>query len=251
MNKNAKKIIVNSITLTRVLGTIIMPILFNLVSGNIFILILGLILFTDALDGFLARKWKVSTIFGSLLDMTADKLFAFAILVILSTMFPVMIIPLILEVVIASINIKSTLQGSIGKSSYVGKIKTWIMGISMMCLLIIGLSPEISASLSSLNINFIKDIFENIIKHKDVLTTTFESTAVVSELITTFDYAIHSKKDLDLERNKNSIRNKINELKNDKELIKRLFDEKYFEKTKDEPLIKKLVPNYYKKVDKK
>ena len=163
MKKNIFKGIVNGITFIRIIGTILMPILYNFLSPATFLVVIGVILLTDAADGFLARTWNVSTIFGSLLDMTADKLFAFSILIILSSMYPVMIIPLILECLIASVNIRNVLHGSIGKSSYVGKVKTWVMGISMMSLLLIGLSPELAHELS--NINLISELKEKINKN--------------------------------------------------------------------------------------
>ena len=73
-NKKAKKVIVNGLTLSRVAGTIAMPVLFNTLSAPIFLLVVAAILFTDCLDGILARHWRVSTIFGSIADMGADKL---------------------------------------------------------------------------------------------------------------------------------------------------------------------------------
>ena len=46
------------------------------IFGGIIFLIAS---FTDFLDGALARHWDVSTIFGSLLDMGADKIFGIAV----------------------------------------------------------------------------------------------------------------------------------------------------------------------------
>ena len=50
-NKKAKKVIVNGLTLSRVAGTIAMPVLFNTLSAPIFLLVVAAILFTDCLDG--------------------------------------------------------------------------------------------------------------------------------------------------------------------------------------------------------
>ena len=99
--------------------------------------------FTDFLDGLLARKWGVSTIFGSLLDMSADKIFGISLLVVLSTMYPIMTIPLVLEVLIGAINIKNAKNGGLGKSSEIGRIKTWVMGLSVCSILLTGLSNDL------------------------------------------------------------------------------------------------------------
>ena len=111
MEKKIKKIIVNGLTLSRIGATILLPVLIGSLSAISFLLLMGAILFTDCLDGLLARKWKVSTLFGSLADMTADKIFGIAMLVVLSTMYPLMLIPLSLEVLIGTININNTLHG--------------------------------------------------------------------------------------------------------------------------------------------
>ncbi len=252
MKKN-KKIIVNVLTLSRIFGTILMPIMYNFLSAPIFILIVGLLLLTDSLDGILARHWKVSTIFGSLADMTADKLLAFSILIILSMIYPIMIVPLAFETIIASINIKNTLIGSLGESSKVGKTKTWILGVSMITLLFIGLSPELCESLLKIKIdkNIFNDIkntlineVQNFIKsdHKTIEYTAITSS-IAAESVTLADYM----KDKPKTEKENNIRKQINELKKYKsEIIKNLFDEEYFETTKDLPLIKKLVPKNLK-----
>ena len=72
---NIKLCTVNLITMLRVIGTILLiPIyhVYGSLTTGIFSLICNL---TDILDGTLARKWKVSTFFGSLFDSASDKIF--------------------------------------------------------------------------------------------------------------------------------------------------------------------------------
>ena len=256
-NKKAKKIIVNGLTLTRVAGTLAMPVLFNSLSAPVFLLVVAAILFTDCLDGILARHWRVSTIFGSLLDMGADKLFGFAVLIALSTMYPIMSIPLILETLIAGVNIKAAENNSVAKSSEIGRIKTWVMGLSMCSLLMTGLSPELATSLESVNIqtisptmnellNLIKEIGNKILdfvnQNKQTVEYIATTAAITSESIVATDYTIKAIKGKD----KNSNIYKIAELIKNKKFVeytkKVLFDEKYYQETKDMPILEKLCP---------
>lgn len=255
--KKVKKIIVNSLTLSRVFGTIAMPVLFNALSAPIFLLVVAAILFTDCLDGILARHWKVSTIFGSLLDMGADKLFGFAVLITLSTMYPIMSIPLVLETLIAGVNIKAAENNSVAKSSEIGRIKTWVMGLSMCSLLLTGLSPELATSLESVNIqtispamnellNLIKEIGNKVLNFVNQNKQTIESIAttasITAESIVATDYTIKAIKGKD----KNTNTYKIAELLKNKKFVeyakKVLLDEKYYNETKDMPILEKLCP---------
>ena len=71
----AKLLIVNLLTLIRVIGTGVLIPIYKLKGGliaGIFSLVCYL---TDSVDGILARHWKVSTFFGALFDGIADKLF--------------------------------------------------------------------------------------------------------------------------------------------------------------------------------
>lgn len=52
----------------------------NIVNASLF----AIASFTDWLDGFLARRWKVSTNFGAFLDPVADKLMVSTVLILLT-----------------------------------------------------------------------------------------------------------------------------------------------------------------------
>lgn len=258
-NKKAKKIFVNSLTLSRVAGTIAMPILINSLSAPVFLLVVAAILFTDRLDGILARHWEVSTIFGSLADMTADKLFIGAILIVLSTMYPIMSIPLILEALIARVNIKAAENNSIAKSSDIGRIKTAFMTISICSLLFTGLSTELLESLSNIRItdllnndltrnieNGLKDAVKIIsnwtAQNKETIEIIAKTSAITSETIVSYDYIIKSKE----KKDSNSNKYKIAELIKNKKFVeyakKVLLDENYYTETKDMPILEKLCP---------
>lgn len=258
MDKNTKKWIVNILTSLRVVGTLILPVLCTCLSSTAFLLIVGAILFTDFLDGKLARRWDVSTLFGSLLDMGADKLFGISILIVLAFTYPIMAIPAGLEILIASVNIKSVLKGNKSKSKWSGKIKMGVSFFSVLSLLMIGASPELSVILENIS-GTIKDMLKNIteffINNKETIESIAIPATIVAETVTLADYAKDYSKIKDNESKK-----LLEELKKYKEYIKDykfkkymkeiMFDEEYHENTVDEPLVKKLMPNKNKVVDK-
>ena len=270
-DKRIKKFIVNTITSSRIIAAISMPILVNVLSAPMFLFVIALILFTDFLDGVLARHWEVSTIFGSLLDMGSDKVFAISILIVLSTMFPIMTIPLTIEMFISVFNIKNGINGKISKSSEIGRVKTWILGLSICSLLLVGLSPDIIKSLdvnkdfdigkiinifennignninnlvNSLKYN-LKNVLEYIQEHKNIIESIGITSSIVSDAIVATDYTIKGIKET-----KHSDKN-IKDIMMDKEKLKYikkvLLDEKYFKVTKDMTMYERLIPSEEKK----
>ena len=84
------KITVNTITSIRLLGALLLPLIYfkyGILISTINILCLFL---TDAIDGFLARKFNSSTFLGSLLDVTSDKLLNFMSFLLLSFRYKIM-----------------------------------------------------------------------------------------------------------------------------------------------------------------
>ena len=258
MSKKTKKCIVNGLTFTRVITTLLMPLLSTYMSATAFVLLIALVFFTDCLDGKLARHWEVCTLFGSLADMGADKLFGIALLVAISFVYPVMAIPAVIETAIAWINLNSVLKGNKAESKIFGKAKMWVIGVSITSLLMIGASPEIVNALENSTgtiKEFIRDFANFFNNNKEVIESTVIPASVASEVATLVDYVKEYDKVKDNEKKK-----LLEELKKYKEYIKDykfkkymqeiMFNEEYHEKTTDEPLMKKLMPDKEKVVDK-
>lgn len=93
-------------------------------------LVLGMTAFfslTDFVDGFIARKWHLTSELGETLDAVTDKLFASTLLIAASFSNPLLLCNLGLESVIAGINIYKKLHNESVKSSVIGKLKTWFL----------------------------------------------------------------------------------------------------------------------------
>lgn len=126
------KVLVNIITGLRLVFTIILPIMKERVSMWAFIIDIALLFLTDFLDGFLARKFKVQTLFGSLLDTIADKTLSIMLLIMLIGNNKLLIIVLVLECIISITNMIIVCLKKKTKSSMLGKIKTWIIATTII-----------------------------------------------------------------------------------------------------------------------
>ncbi|MBQ8902473.1 MAG: CDP-alcohol phosphatidyltransferase family protein [Bacilli bacterium] len=127
-----KLIIINMLTLIRVIGTIVLiPIYQN--YGGMYVGILALICYlTDSIDGILARKWGASTFFGALFDGVADKLFTIVNFIVLYLITPYALIPILFEIAIIVIQfLKFALKLNV-KSNIIGKLKVWILAMSVV-----------------------------------------------------------------------------------------------------------------------
>ncbi|MDD2505290.1 MAG: CDP-alcohol phosphatidyltransferase family protein [Bacilli bacterium] len=241
MKNKGSIIIVNSITMTRVIGTFILPFISYNLSPSILIMYIGLLLLTDAVDGILARKLKASTIFGSILDATADKLLGIACLAVLSQTYPIMLLPILTEALITIINTRGAIGGSSTESSQLGKIKTWVLGLSIVLGFITIYSNEIVTSIN--NNNYIKEhlilLLNNIFTHQDIVIAIIASISVGAGIIVSCDYQIKVKNEMKKAIEDGFVLNKI-VLKEGKDLLNALFSEEYYQKTRDIPLAKKL-----------
>jgi len=129
---NIKKYIPNFLTILRILFT---PIVIYLGITNhykILIAIASIIAFTDAVDGFLARRWHVTSELGAKLDAIADKLLAIGLLIVLIIKNHAFFYVLILECSIGITNLFLYFKKRVSASLLVGKFKTWIIFITII-----------------------------------------------------------------------------------------------------------------------
>lgn len=96
---------------------------------NITLLVIFVTFFslTDALDGFIAHRYNLVSDLGRDLDAICDKLFAFSLLIAASIFSPLLFFNMLLEALIAFINIREKLNNHEPVSVLTGKIKTWLL----------------------------------------------------------------------------------------------------------------------------
>lgn len=98
----------------------------NVILICIFVVIFSI---TDAFDGYIARKYNFVSELGKDLDAICDKVFAVTLLLAASFFEPVLIINFLLELAIASVNMKAKLKRYNPSSHLMGKAKTCFLYI--------------------------------------------------------------------------------------------------------------------------
>lgn len=126
------KQIPNILTLSRLTAPLIIIPLF--ITGNFMTAFYSIAAFslTDALDGFIARTFHLTSDLGRDLDAVADKLFAATLLISLSTVNPIYLISLLMEIVIGSICANKKMNKIDIRTCKVGKLKTILLDVSIV-----------------------------------------------------------------------------------------------------------------------
>lgn len=231
------KILVNTITGIRTIGSILMIPLYLICGGLITSIVAGIIFATDFIDGFLARKLHAQTFFGSLLDALSDKLLGISILIILSTANMLFLIPICLELSILLTNSISAQRGNNVKTIMVGKIKTVLLDISLVVGLFSLSINEIKVSLSFSEKNLLSIITSN-----DILRIICV-LLIISQFIVLIEYIRKAiKEEKKNKKEKNRIKKKKVK-KTKKELFYDLFDTEFFLNNRDGGIKKLLYIN--------
>ncbi len=127
-----KKWIPNTLTILRLVVTPLVIYLGIKEAIAPLIILAIFIALTDFLDGKLARLWHVESNLGAKLDTIADKTLAIGLLIILVVDNHMFFYILILETIIALFNIYVFLKQKVIESLLIGKIKTWVIFITII-----------------------------------------------------------------------------------------------------------------------
>ncbi|MCI8467412.1 MAG: HDIG domain-containing protein [Bacilli bacterium] len=125
--KQFRKYIPNLLTVSRIILT---PLIVYLGLTNhikILIVVAMLVALTDYFDGLFARKWQITSELGAKLDAISDKVLAIGLLIILIYKNHAFFYVLILECLIAFLNLYFYFRRGVVNSLLIGKIKTWII----------------------------------------------------------------------------------------------------------------------------
>ncbi len=127
-----KKKFVNSLTILRIVLSVVMFII-GIKKHYVLMFLIGIVTaLSDFFDGFLARKWNVTSRTGAILDTIADKVFAILTIGFLITKNKLFIIALIFEGIIALSNLYYMQKNNIVKSLMIGKIKTTVLFVTIL-----------------------------------------------------------------------------------------------------------------------
>ena len=146
---------------------------------------------TDFIDGFLARKLHVQSFFGSLLDALSDKAFGIVCLLLLSTLNPMFLAVIGVELGIFAINYKSIQNNNNVKSSKVGKAKTFLLAGSIVGSFFAYSAPTIKEVLNYVNISSFNTLLE---LNPDLLSAILAIPAIGASIYVAKDYIDIAKK---------------------------------------------------------
>ncbi len=178
-----KLFFVNLLTLVRIIGTIIIIPIYNIYGGLLAGIISLICYATDSIDGYLARKWQVSTFFGALFDSLADKLLTIANFILLYLITPYALIPIIFELLVIVIQYYKYRKNINIKSNIIGKAKVWVLAI---CIVLTFFISDIN------NMPFISSAFKNTINTMPInkLYLILLLPAIISEILTLVSYIL-------------------------------------------------------------
>ncbi len=211
MGKVGVKIFVNALTIFRCIFTFAMPFLINKVSYLTFLIIVGILFFTDLLDGFISRVCKAQTLFGSIMDTVADKVLSIILIFCIAEKSIVLYAMLIGEILIATMNLIGTINDATIVAILSGKAKMWALALAT----IIGYVYYFGKC--------------------DILPVYISGgIVIIMQVIVIFGYGNKI-------RRVKEIRKEKVKFKRGKELFKALFDTDYYLNTLDIPLLRKLT----------
>lgn len=229
--------VVNFLTLIRLIGTVILIPLYYSFGGKIVGIVSLVCYLTDSIDGFLARKWRVSTFFGALFDGFADKLFTLINFILLYMITPYALIPIIIEILIVVIQLFKFNHHLNIKSNIIGKFKVWVLAISIVLAF---LASDIS------RINFLSVDFRMWILSipNNVIYLYLLGPAIIMEMLTLLSYMfeILFPKNIEIITTKHSkVENFRLPFKERKEYIKNVWlSPEFYEKHKDDTNLRDL-----------
>lgn len=254
-----KKSIVNIITLTRLLGAVLMIPIYISYGGYVAGKVALFVFLTDCVDGTLARIFHVQSFFGSILDAICDKTLGIVCLALIASYNPVFFGILVLEIGILVVNSISVSKGNNLQSSLTGKIKTVLLFSSIVLSFFCMELGKVEELIGNGDFFILKHIYES---RPIALTNTMAMLVLGIDLFCFVDYLYRAKLQSKAFKDEENvtleeINNTINELekrrerlinknsvdktfKNKDEIMRDLFDTEYYLKHKDDG-VRKLI----------
>ena len=202
----------------------------------------------DFIDGQLARRLRVQSFFGSLLDALSDKAFGIVCLLLLSTLNPIFLVIIGIELGIFAINYKSAQNNNNVKTSYVGKAKTLLLAGTIVGSFFCYAAPTVKEILNYVNISSFNSLLE---LNPDLLSSLLAIPAIGVNAYVAKDYkktALNQEiKKENISKNKKTLsqiaeereellrkKEEIKVLKSRQEIMHDLFDTDFYLEHKDD-----------------
>jgi CDP-diacylglycerol--glycerol-3-phosphate 3-phosphatidyltransferase len=138
----------NVLTLVRILAVpvLVVALLDETPDGDVIAaIVFALAALTDGLDGYIARRRKQVTTFGKLMDPLADKLLVIAALISLVSLDRlaawIAMVIIARELAVTGLRSVAAERGVVIAASWMGKVKTLLQIVAILCLIAFDPSP--------------------------------------------------------------------------------------------------------------
>ena len=138
----------NTLTVIRILlvPVVVVALLDETPNGDaIAAAVFALAAFTDTLDGYIARQRNAITTFGKLMDPIADKLLIAASLIALVSLDRlaawIAMVIIAREFAVTGLRLVAAEQGVVIQASWLGKVKTMLQVVAIICLIAVEPAP--------------------------------------------------------------------------------------------------------------
>ncbi len=225
-------LLTNFFTFIRMIGVVALIPVFKVFGGFTTAVVSGACFLTDAIDGKLSRFLESSTFFGSLFDGVSDKAFLIVSMMLLMSITPIAIIPIILELAIAGVQSIKYHSNMNVKSNFIGKAKTCVAGVLVSLSYILVDTKWLTNHLGAYLATKIAEM-----DHIKLFGTVL-APVVLSELVTLGSYIkeyCDEKKELTPEmiEAKKAEQERIEAEMQDVEFKDLIFEHEYYERYKD------------------
>ncbi len=246
MEKWLKFGVTNFFTALRAAGIVCLIPVFKIYGGLATALLSAGCFATDFIDGQLARKLESSTFFGSLFDGVTDKAFLVVNMLLLMSITPLAIIPILAELGIATVQSLKYQNNMNVQSNMMGKAKMWVAGITVSLAYLLAdqtfinyLGADIATKVASLgNIKLFGIALTPLVLSEIATLSSYikeflgEKKAMQEEVEQGLEETKEAKQTEENEEERKTIESLEDELK-DAELKDILFDHDFYEQYKD------------------
>lgn len=231
--KTAYKQVPNILTISRLLATI--PINIFYFTGNIpaALITCAAAALTDMVDGKYARKFNCASKFGADLDAICDKLFIILMSIPIVIQNPFMLVNLGLEAGITITNLNTEKNGKHVKSEMIGKIKTWVLSLTVLTSYLLPLLNITPNLFESLLITIPATLFQtaSLVKYSEINKEAkqLQTEEIEEKINLVVEEKNNNEKELEKELTRPAT---IEELKLERKKLLQQTEEKGYQKTK-------------------
>ena len=155
-------------------------------------------------------------------------LFGIAIILVIATYYKSFYIVLLMELIIASINVIAAFRGAKTASSMLGRAKMWVLGLAIVISMISIFKYNL---MGFIHVDLLNTWLRTFIEYESIIVLFGSSITVGAQMMVAIDYLVRIIKEL-----KDNNKKIKYDFKSNKELKYVLLDHEYYVNNKNKPL---------------